>query len=152
MAILKFLFSFLLIIFVPGFAIAANCNAPNSIVRISNSASGGFEYVSFKYKKPPVAPTFAVTNVVPPFIEDGSGNTVIVPGAHWTQVMFRNMDWMCTIPKFITVRPAVKAVKSIGQFEGQITYVIGRSVASHYISTQKINVGAFTMIRVKLKP
>lgn len=152
MAVLKYLVSLLFVVFAPSFAIAANCNVPNSIVRISNSAWGGFEYVNFKFKKPPTIPTFNVTNVAPPFFEDGSGNTVVVPGAHWTQVMFRNMEWMCTIPKFITVKPAVRAVKSIGQFEGQITYVIGRSAASHYISTQNINAGAYTIIRVKLKP
>lgn len=152
MAALKYLILLLSIVLAPGFALAANCNAPNSIVSVSNSASGGFEYVSFKFKKPPTVPTNNVTNVVPPFFEDGSGNTVVVPGARWTQVMFRNMDWMCTIPKFITVKPAVKAVKNIGQFEGQITYVIGRSATSHYISTQNINMGAYTIIRVKLKP
>ena len=152
MAAFRFIFSLILIILTPSYAFATNCNLPNSIVRISNSASGGFEYVKFKFKKPPSAPAFTVSNVLPPFTEDPSGNSVTVPGAHWTQIRFDNVEWMCTIPKFIKIKPAVKAVKNIGQFEGQITYVIGRSAASHYISTQTINAGAFTIIRVKFRP
>ena len=152
MAAFKFLFSVFIFFLLPSFAFAANCNTPNSIIKVSNSASGRFEYVKFKFKKPPSAPAFTVTNVLPPFTEDPSGNAVTVPGSYWTQVRFDNVEWMCTIPKFIKIKPAVKAVKSIGQFEGQITYVIGRSAASHYLSTHTINAGAFTIIRVKLRP
>ena len=135
------------------FSYAANCSTANSIISVSNSKIGGFEYVSFKFKKPPALPQFAVTNVVPPFIQDGSGDTIFVSGARWTQVKFDQVDWMCSIQQFLSLpKPAVKAVKNIGQFEGQIVYVIGRSAASHFISTRMINAGAFTIIGVKFRP
>ena len=135
------------------FSFAANCTTANSIISVANSKIGRFEYVTFKFKKPPALPQFVVTNVVPPFIQDGSGDTIVVPGVHWTQVKFQQVEWTCSTRQNLSLpKPAVKAVKNIGQFEGQIVYVIGRSAASHYISTQTINAGGFTIIRVKLKP
>ena len=135
------------------FTYAANCSTANSIISVSNSKIGGFEYVTFKFKKPPVLPQFSVTNVVPPFIQDGSGDTIFVPGAHWTQVKFDQVEWMCSTQQILSLpKPAIKAVKNIGQFEGQIVYVIGRSAASHYISTTTTNAGGFTLIKVKFKP
>ena len=152
MSLFKFLFALFFIIAAPSFALATNCNTPNSLISVSNSKSGGFEYVIFKYKNPPTLPVFSVTNVVPPFIQDGSGNTITVAGAHWTQVKFEQMDWTCSTAQLLSLpKPAIKAVKNIGQFEGQITYVIGRSAASHYISTKTINAGGFTLIKVKFR-
>lgn len=153
MVILKFLFSFLILIFANGFALAANCNAPNSIISVSNSVSGGFEYVTFKFKNPPALPQFFVTNVVPPFIQDGSGDTITVPGKHWTQVKFEHMNWTCSTPQLLSLpKAAVRAVKNIGQFEGQIVYVIGRSGASHFISAKTIKTNGFTLIKIKFRP
>ena len=135
------------------FAFAASCTSANSIISVANSKIGGFEYVTFKFKKPPALPQFSVTNVVPPFIEDGSGNTIVVPGAHWTQIRFDQVEWMCSTQRILTLpKPAIKSVKNIGQFEGQIVYVIGRSAASHFISTTTINSGGFTLIKIKFKP
>ena len=151
--VLKFIISLFLIVWLPSFALAANCNTPNSIISATNSVSGGFEYVTFKFKKPPALPQFTVTNVVPPFIQDGSGDTIVVSGSRWTQVKFEHMDWTCSTRQiFALPKPAIKAVKNIGQFEGQIVYVIGRSVASHFISARTISVGGFTLIRVKFRP
>ena len=153
MTFFKFLFVLVFTIVAPSFGWAANCNTANSIISVTNSKVGGFEFVTFKFKKTPALPQFSVTNVVPPFIQDGSGNTIIVAGARWTQVKFQQVEWICSTQQFLALpKPAVKAVKNIGQFEGQIVYVIGRSAASHYITTQTINAGAFTIIRIKLKP
>ena len=138
---------------VPNVARAANCGLPNSIISVRNYASHGFEYVRFKYRKPPALPTFAVTAATGPFTEDPSGNPVTITGPLYTQVQFRGVEWTCTIVKQLSLpRRAVKAVKSIGQFEGVITYIIGRSAASHFISTSSYNLGSFRMIRVKFKP
>ena len=152
MAVFKFLFSLLLLIVAPSFALAANCNEPNSIISVSNSASSGFEYVTFKFKTPPALPQYVVTNVVPPFIQDGSGATVTVPGKHWTQVKFEQMTWTCSTRQLLSLpKAAIKAVKNIGQFEGQIVYVIGRSKASHFISTKAIKTNGYTLIKIKFK-
>jgi hypothetical protein len=153
LVILKYLFSILILVLAPSFALAANCNAPNSIISVSNSASGGFEYVTFKFKSPPSVPQFAVINVVPPFIQDGSGATIIVAGKQWTQVKFEQMNWMCSTRQFLTLpKTAIKAVKNIGQFEGQIVYVIGRSQASHFISAKAAKTNGFTFIKIKFRP
>lgn len=152
MAALKYLFSFLFIVFAPSLAIAANCNGPSSIVRVSNSASGGFEYVDFKIKKP-AAPRFFTTNVLPPFLEDPSGTPINIAGSHWTKIQFRDVDSYCSILQFLSLpKPAIRAIKNIEQFEGQISFIVGRSASSHYISTKVKNGVAFTTVRVKFKP
>lgn len=152
MAALKYLISLLLIVFGPSLAFAANCVEPGSIVSVSNSAYGGYEYVNFKFKNPSI-PSFTTTNVLPPFVEDPSGNPITVAGKHWTQVQFRNVNWLCSIQKsFSLPKPAIKAVKSTEQYEGQVTYVIGRGAASHYISTKIIDLGGYKVVRVKFRP
>jgi hypothetical protein len=131
---------------------AANCTSANSIISVTNYKLGAFEYVRFKVKKP-FSANFTTTNVLPPFTQDGSGDVVPVAGGKWTQVQFQNVEWMCTIAhSFHLPKPIVKDVKSLGQFEGVIAYVIGRRATSHYISTTTISAGSYNFIRVKFSP
>ena len=111
----------------------AACNEPNSIVRVRNTSIGVNEYVVFKFKKPPAMPDVKVLSVRPPFLADGSGEPVSVGGARFTQVKFTGVVWTCKIVEnFHLPRAAIKDIKSIGQFEGIITYIIGRRSASRF--------------------
>jgi hypothetical protein len=152
LVVLKYLFYFLFLILAPSFARAVNCIEPNSIVSVSNSKSGRFEYVTFKFKTPPALPQFSVSNVVPPFIQDDSGETTTVLGTHWTQVKFERMNWTCSTRQLLSLpKTAIKAVKNIEQFEGQIVYVIGRSAASHFISAKATRINNYMLIKIKFR-
>ena len=152
MNFLKYVFPILICLLAPSLAQAANCNGPNSLVRVSNSSIGGFEYVTFKFKTPN-PPQFFTTNVMPPFVEDPSDLPIHVNGGHWTEIQFRGVDVYCSIPQYFSLpRPAIKDIKKTEQFEGQISFVIGRSMASHYISTKAKAKSGYTLIRVKFRP
>jgi hypothetical protein len=122
---------------------AAPCSEPNSLLRVRNTTQRPYDYVIFRYRKPPSQPTFTVKAASPPFIQDGSGDTVTVGGAKFTEVKFTNIVWTCTIDNQLRLpRPAVVAVKNIGQFEGIITFIIGRKAGAKFISTYSYDVGA----------
>jgi hypothetical protein len=126
----------------PAAANAAACGPSGSIVRVKNTSIGAFEYVVFKFHKPPTVPAYTVTAVTPPFIEDPSGNTITVAGSKFTQVRFDSVFWTCTIAQnFVLPRTAIKGIKRTGQFEGVVSYVIGRRASSHYISNYSYNSG-----------
>jgi hypothetical protein len=119
----------------PAAAHAAACGPANSIVSVRNSSIGAFEYVS------------------PPFIEDPSGNTIIVAGSKFTEVRFDSVYWFCTIAQnFHLPKTAIKGIKRTGQFEGVISYVIGRRASSHYISNYSFDSGpGYRSIVIKFK-
>ena len=130
----------LMLLAAPALAQTAACNEPNSIVRVRNTSIGVNEYVIFKFKKPPALPDFSVMSVRPPFTADGSGEPVSLRGALFTQVKFRGVVWTCKIAEnFRLPRAAIKDIKNIGQFEGIITYVIGRRAASRYRASYSYN-------------
>jgi hypothetical protein len=126
----------------PAAANAAACGPSGSIVRVKNTSIGAFEYVVFKFHKPPTVPAYTVTAVMPPFTEDPSGNTIIVAGSKFTQVRFDGVFWTCAIAQnFVLPRTAIKGIKRTGQFEGVVSYVIGRRASSHYISNYSYDSG-----------
>lgn len=137
----------------PAAAHAAACGPANSIVSVRNSSIGAFEYVVFKFHKPPTVPTYTVKAVSPPFIEDPSGNTIIVAGSKFTEVRFDSVYWFCTIAQnFHLPKTAIKGIKRTGQFEGVISYVIGRRASSHYISNYSFDSGpGYRSIVIKFK-
>lgn len=126
-------------------ALAAPCSDQNSIKRVRNTSIGAYEFVVFKYLRSPTVavPDYAVTAGVPPFIADASGETVAVAGSHFTQVRFQGIFWTCTIKhQFTLPRTAIKDIKSIGQFEGVVTYAIGLRSQSHFVTTYSYPVGS----------
>lgn len=137
----------------PALAHAAACGPSGSIVRVKNTSIGAFEYVVFKFHKPPVTPSYTVTAVTPPFIEDPSGNTITVAGSKFTQVRFDSVFWTCAIAQnFVLPKSAIKGIKRTGQFEGVVTYVIGRRASSHFISSYSYNSGpGYRTIVIKFK-
>jgi|GEM_PF-4083176 len=152
MTFLKYLIPLLICLLAPSPVQATSCNGPNSLVRVSNSSIGGFEYVTFKFKTPD-APQFFTTNVMPPFVEDPSDLPIHVNGGHWTKIQFRGVDVFCSIPQYFSLpRPAVKDIKKTEQFEGQISFVIGRSAVSHFISIKVKKIFRYTLVRLKFKP
>jgi hypothetical protein len=133
-------------------AAAGTCASQNSIIKVSNTRVGLRELVKFQVKAP-LTGSFAITaGSGPTFIQDGSGNPVSVRGNRWTDVVFRNMDWMCSArTRFALPKPVVKDIKNIGQFEGQIEYVIGRR-NGHYLGHAVSTAGGITTITLKYGP
>lgn len=122
---------------------AAPCAEPNSLIRVRNTTQGAFDYIIFRYRKPPAQPAFTVKAALPPFTQDGSGDTITVDGAKFTEVRLTGIVWTCTIDDQLKLpRPAVVDVKNIGQFEGIITFIIGRKADAKFISTYTYDVGA----------
>jgi hypothetical protein len=73
-----------------------------------------------------------------------------VRGNRWTKVRFDNVNWTCTIPTFFHLpQPILKSIKSIGQFEGVVTYVIGRK-NGHFLTFIDENISGFRR-RIRLK-
>jgi hypothetical protein len=91
--------------------------------------------------------------VAPPFTEDPSGNPVSVAGSKFTEVTFQSVYWMCEIAeRFHLPKRAIKGIKQTGQFEGVVSYVIGRRASSHYISNYSYNSGpGYRSIVIKFK-
>jgi hypothetical protein len=130
---------------------AANCTAANSITLVKNYKVGSLEYVEFRIKSPATF-TKTITAVTGPFTLDPSDDPVSVNGAKFTKIQFQSVDWTCTIPRVFSVKPVVKDVKQIEQFEGYASYVIGRRAISHYLSTVDVPCGAYRCVRVKFGP
>jgi hypothetical protein len=114
-------------------ASAAPCTEANSIVLIKNSRVGTREYVDFWVKKPvTLTVTAQADNTGPNFTVDPSDQTVMVPGNRWSRIQFRLVNWTCQIPNSLSLpQPIVKGVKSVEQFEGYVTYIIGRKNKSY---------------------
>jgi hypothetical protein len=130
-------------------AYAANCTAPNSIVKVSNSKSGPWEFVDFYVKAPLTATTSVTAPTGPNFTEDASGNPIFVPGNRWTEVTFNAVDWMCSAPtQFSLPKPIVKSIKQTGRFEGTVSYVIGRN-GRHFMGSSGATIGGLKRLRLK---
>ena len=141
--------SILAILSLPLAAHAANCTAPNSIVKVSNSRIGPWEFVDFYVKAPVTATTSVTAPKGPNFTEDASGNPIIVPGNRWTEVTFNTVDWMCSTPTLFGLpKPIVKSIKQIGRFEGTVSYVIGRN-GRHFMGSSWTTIGSLKRLRLK---
>lgn len=119
------------------------CNEPNSIAKVRNRAPAGpYEYVVFDYVKPPTLPQLTIRRARPPFIEDGSGNTITVRGSKFTEVRFDGVFWTCIIKQSISVpKRGVKDVKRTGQFEAIVSFVIGIGRASQFAGSYSYDAG-----------
>lgn len=120
------------VLMVPSSAFAAPCNVANSIVTIKNSKSGGFEYVDFWVKKPVTGSVTTWASTTGSFEHDASGEMINVTGNRWRVVRFSIMQWNCSIwQNFTLPKPRIKDIQNIGQFEGVVTYAIGRQNGSY---------------------
>ena len=133
---------------------AASCNADNSMTSVKNFKAGAQEYVEFKIKS---SENFAITTtaVTGPFADESSDPSTIpimVNGALFTKIQFHFLESNCTIPRTFSAKALVKDVKQVEQFEGYVSYVIGRRKASHYLSTVDVPCGALHCVRVNFGP
>lgn len=133
--------------------LSAPCSSAGSIVRVKNINTTNYEYVEFKLKRPLNSGySYGVTTVSPPFIEDPSGNTVVVSGKKFKKIKFNSITWTCTITQNISLpNIAIKGIKKLSQFEGIVEYVIGYRKTSSYISTTWWNSGSYRIVRMKFK-
>jgi len=137
--------------FFVGVGLCAPCTDPGSIKKVSKTRSGSFEYVVFDYIKPP-DPTYSVDTAHRPFAQDGSGDPVFVKGNRFKGVTFRSAVWTCTIQtNFSSHTTEIRDIKSVGQFEGDISYVIGYKKKANYISNYFYDVGSIRKIVVKFR-
>lgn len=126
------------------------CNEANSLFSVRKRRVGKTEYVIFTLMKP----VNAKRNVIddePPFIEDPSGETVTVRGCKFKRVKFENIIWMCTSKMIFGSTSLVKQVRRIGQFEGQIEYIIGYSCQAKSVVHYEYDDGNKRKLVVRIK-
>jgi hypothetical protein len=132
-------------------AFATPCGAAGSIKKITNTHIGNYEYVVFDVRRPP-NPTYSVTTVMPPFTHDASGDPVPVAGNRFKQIRFTHVMWMCGINHvFYLPQTAIKDIKSTGQWEGVVTYVVGYRTASTYLGTYHYDVGTIRKVVMQFR-
>jgi hypothetical protein len=132
---------------------AQACTGPGSIISVTNSSSGLYEYIVFKLQKPLNSGySYSVATVSGPFWEQPSDNPVTITGPKHKRIRFKGITWMCTIAENFTLpKTAIKAIKGIEQHEGTVAYVVGYRNASTYISTTTSNSGSIRKVVMKFK-
>lgn len=148
---LKSIVALLAVLFLAQTADAAPCGEAGSLVRAHTSVSGRHELAVFVFRLPTTL-RYSVGAASPPFVEDPSDKPITVAGDAFTQVGFRNVTWMCEIAEaFHTPRQAIIDVKRTSQFEGMVSYVIGRSAASRFVSTYRYDTKTSRVVVVKFR-
>ncbi len=133
-------------------AVAAPCTTVNSITKVKNRKIGVYEYVDFYVKAPFTGSVSVAAATSGTFIQDGSGNPIVVGGNRWTDVKFQSMDWTCSsATSFALPKTVLRDIKLIGQFEGQIEYGIGRH-NGHYLGQTIATIGSQKRVTLKYKP
>lgn len=132
-------------------SMANPCTEPGSIKRVLKKSSGGFEYAIFEFNKP-ANPQLSVRSERPPFEQDGSGDPVSVKGSYFKVVTFQGVPWTCDIRENLSTRTeAIRDVKSIGQFEGTVSYAIGYRKRGQFVSGYWSNAGRYRSYYIKFR-
>lgn len=119
-----------------------SCTSPSSIISVTNTSAGNFEFVTFRVRRPLQSNYgYTVASVIgPTFVEDPSGNTITVNGNRFKRIRFKGIYWTCAIIENLTVpKVAVRDVKRIKQYEGIVEYVIGYKYNWQYLMTYAFN-------------
>ena len=127
-----------------------NCSQANSLISIRKKKIGNADYVIFTLKLP-VTATTSVAAATPPFIQDGSGNTITILGCAYKKVTFNNVVWTCKTKMFSSSTQFVQKVKNIGQFEGIISYVIGYKCTANSVVSYSYATGQYQKFVVRFK-
>ena len=116
---------------------SGTCNTAGAIKRVKNTRIGNYEYVVFDIKKPlNTGYSYSVSSILPPFIENPSGNSISINGNQFKKITFENISWMCPIKEIFSLpNAAIKDIKKVTQFEGKVEYVVGHSASSTYVGT-----------------
>ncbi len=128
---MSFLVAGLAVLAAPLVARAAPCSEVGSIVKVENTKVGPNEYVNFYINS--TTPDFTVKAVQGPKFDLVEGDPpLIVKGNKWTEVAFKGVNWTCEIPLALHLpKPIIRQVSNTEQFEGYVTYVIGRQGKSY---------------------
>ena len=130
---------------------AAPCTEPGSMRRLYKQVSGGFEYVIFEFNKP-ASPPFIFRTAHPPFAMDGSGDRVRVKGTYFKEALFHGVMWTCGIRESLRMKTvAIRDVKKTGQFEGDVSYIIGYGRPGQYVSTYVRDTSKFKRYYAKFR-
>lgn len=147
----KHTLALLAVLFLAQPAAAEPCTEAGSLVSARTSAKGRHEFAVFTFKLPADV-RWSVEAASPPFVEDPSEAPIAVAGSKFTEVTFRNVTWMCEVKEtFQTPRQAIVDVKRSSQFEGIISYIIGRSEASRFISVYSFDTPTSRVVVVKFR-
>jgi hypothetical protein len=126
-----------------------NCNEPGSIMRVTKSRAGKFEYVTFELKAND--PNYNIENGKPPFYDYSGEKRLYIKGKAFKEITFQGIAWQCKIREnFGAVTSTVQGVRNTEQFEGVVTYVIGYSAKSKYVGVTASGVGS-TKVTLKFK-
>lgn len=125
----------------PATSYSAPCSEYGAIIKVENTKVGADEFVNFYVKSE--APDFEVTAVQGPKFAMVDGDPpLIVKGNKWTRIAFKGVNWTCEIAvSFKLPKPIIKQVSAIEQFEGYVTYVIGRQNKNYRGRTVSISAG-----------
>lgn len=125
------------------------CNEPGSIMRVTKSRQGKFEYVTFELKAND--PSYNVENAKPPFYDYSGEKRLYIKGKAFKEITFHSVAWMCKIREnFSAATTTVQGIKNAEQFEGVVKYIIGYSAKSKYVGVSASGVGS-TKVTLKFK-
>jgi hypothetical protein len=125
------------------------CSEPGSLMRVTKSRVGRFEYVTFELKAND--PSYTVENAKPPFYDYSGEKRLRIKGTAFKSVNFRSIAWQCKIREnFAAATTTVQGIKNVEQFEGYVKYIIGYSAKSKYVGVSASGVGS-TKVVLKFK-
>ena len=127
-----------------------SCDEANSLVSVRKRKTNRTEYVIFTLKNP-VTSTTTIIDAQPPFVQDGSGVTVQISGCKYKQVVFKNIVWTCKTNIIPGSTYLIRQIKSTGQLEGVISYVIGYRCAALHVTNYEYQDGDYKKVVVRVK-
>ena len=104
-------------------------SAQGQLIKVAVGDHDGFVRVVFTFSN--AVPGYSVKSATPPFVQDGSGKTVTVPGNAFLAVRLiaraHDEDGKSTAPSAIahSSNGALREVRLLGDFEGVVNYVVG---------------------------
>jgi hypothetical protein len=144
-----------ILFFLSNLAYSQPCTDPGSIVSVTNTSSGIFEYVTFKIKRPVNSDYgYSVATVFAPFKEQPSDNPVTITGPHYKRIRFRGITWMCEIGEnFVLPKSTIKDIKRLEQHEGIVVYVVGykKTAIKRYVSTTTSSTSSHRLVKMKFR-
>lgn len=135
--------------------VSAQCNKPNSIVKVYKTKNLINEFVIFKIKKP-FTGSYIVRNQSTPILfplDDGGENITSMNGCRFKEILFKNMYWMCS-PLKQTALPTyrIEEVRRVGNFEAVVRFLIGyKCPSSKYIGDYSYSTQYFTYVVLKFR-
>jgi hypothetical protein len=126
------------------------CTEDGSIKRVTKSAAGKYETVTFEVLYD--SPKYNVSNAKRPFSEYGSEKRLRIRGKQFKSIVFTGVNWTCKIGEKLSAKTSnITAVKSIEQFEGQVEYIIGYNRKGSYVGETSTRFGKGRKIVLKFK-